>query len=67
MSLRLNSSAFKYVIKKLFGFSLEFNENWRSCSYLCVIILHQVLLNLNEKQNSFLSIHLADGPSVKGR
>ena len=43
----------KCVIKKLFCFSFQYNENWWSCSYLCVLTLHYVSLNLNEKQKSF--------------
>ena len=57
----------KCAIKKLFCFSLEFNENWWNCSYLYVLKLHQVSLNSNEKQKSFLMTHLTDSPSVKGR
>ena len=45
----------KYVIKKLFCFSFEFNENYWNCSYLCVLIFDQVSLNLNGKQKSFLN------------
>ena len=54
------------VIKKLSCISFEFNENWCSCSYLCVLKLHQVSLNSNEKQKSFLMTHLKDGLSLKG-
>ena len=39
-------------LKKLFCFSFEFSENWQSCSYICVLKLHQVSLYLNEKHNS---------------
>ena len=55
------------VSLKNFCFSFEFNENWWRCSYLCVLKLHQVSLNWDEKQKSFLMIHLTGGPSIKGR
>ena len=57
----------KCVIRKPFCFSFEFNENWWSCSYLCVLKLHQVSLNSNETQKSFLMTHLMVESSVKGR
>ena len=44
-----DGSSVKCDVKKLFCFSFEFNENCSSCSYLCVIKLHQVYLNSNEK------------------
>ena len=51
--------------EKLFGFSSEFNEIWWSCSYPCVLTLHQISLNLNEKQKQKkLMTHLIE---VKGR
>ena len=53
-------------LKKLFCFSFEFNENWQSCSYICVLKLHQVSLNSDEKQKSFLMAHLTDVMSNKG-
>ena len=68
-----NSPAFLWmdhllnVSLKNFCFSFEFNENWWSSSYLCVLKLHQVSLNWNEIQKSFLMIHLKGGPSIKGR
>ena len=39
---------------KLLFFSSECNETWRSCSTLCVLQLHQVSLNSDEKNNSFI-------------
>ena len=57
----------KCVVTKLFCFSFEFHEYWWSCSHLCVIYLHQVSLNLNEKQKKFLMTHLTDVLSIMGR
>ena len=45
---------------KLFCFSFLFNENWWSCSYLCVPKLHQVSLNLKEKRKKLMT-HLTAG------
>ena len=36
-------------------------------SYLCVLKLHQVSLNLNENQKRYFITHLMDGLSIKGR
>ena len=35
--------------------------------YLCVLKLHEVSLNSNEKQDVFLMTHLTDGPSFEAR
>ena len=40
---------------KLLFFSSEWNETWWSCSNLCVLQLHQVSLNSDDKTNSFMS------------
>ena len=54
---------FKCVnIKTFFLFFIQIQ--W-SCSYLYLLKLHQVSLNSNEKQKSFLMTHLMD--AVKGR
>ena len=63
----MNRPSIKCVMKNLFCFLFEFNENWWSCRYLCVLKLQQVSLNLNEKQKRFFNDNLTNGLSVKGR
>ena len=67
-TIRRETSQSAYDLTKLCYFLFEFNKNWRSCRYLCVVKLHEVSLTLNEKQKSFFLItHLTNGLSVKGR
>ena len=55
------------TVKNFYCFLFEFNEDWWSCSYLCVLKLHQVLLNSNGKQKGFFNdTFLMNGPSIKG-
>ena len=54
----------KCVIKKtFFAFHLNSYENWWICSYQCVLKLHQVSLNSNEKL--FLMIHFTKDDSLR--
>ena len=56
----------KCVIKKtFFAFHLNSYENWWICSYQCVLKLHQVSLNSNEKL--FFNDTFYKGRFVKGR
>ena len=66
ITCRPNSPTLKCAIKKHFCFSFEFNDLW-SFSYLFVLKIHQVSLNLNEKQKKFLMTHLTDVLSIMGR
>ena len=52
-TIRRETSPSAYNLTKLCYFLFEFNKNWRSCRYLCVVKLHEVSLTLNEKQNFF--------------
>ena len=48
--------------------NFNFITDWWSCSYLCVLKLHQVSLILNEKQKSLNNdAYLMDSPSIIGR
>ena len=60
-----NVPSIKCVIKKPSCFSFEFNANLWSCSYLCVLNLHQIFQMKNKKV--FLMTHLTDGLSINGR
>ena len=59
--LLMDRPSFKCVIKKPFLFCFEFNENWWSCSYLCLL---KVSLNLNKKV--FLMINGSSCPLRAG-
>ena len=37
----MDGTSVKSVIQKILCISFEFNENWRSCNYLCRLKLHQ--------------------------
>ena len=69
LSDRPNSPA-HFVLKKKISFVLHSNSMKLGkivVRYLCVLKLHKVSLNSNEKQESFLMTHLMDGPSFEAR
>ena len=52
-TIRRETSPSPYNLTKLCYFLFEFNKNWQSCSYLCVLKLHQVSLNSNKNKKVF--------------
>ena len=49
-----NSEQKNGLLIKLFCFSSDFDETWRSCSYPCILQFHQFASKVNEKQKSFI-------------